>query len=259
MLSDVADISCGGSMGIAVTEDGTVYTWSGSSEPKVFCVTVDEEQNSTSSVNQNSTKSVDSQSAGSSSNTESTVKGNRSSVRGIVSASPQAVSEKTAEFTDLVPGEVYNVYLVRTRVLADPCGSGNLLYINQVTADSEGKIILNYIPKSEFITTELFAVGTTCSQHSYENGKCVYCGAICEHTYDENDVCTICGAENAGILGDCTLNSVVNLYDVIEIARFIMDMRTFNEKEMLLADCNLDTNVNLYDAVEIARWIMNPA
>ncbi len=260
ILSDVADVSCGGTTGLAVTEDGTLYTWNGSSQPQVFSVSDTEDQNSTLSINQSSTKSADLQSAGSVSDTGNAVRESRSSVRGIASAETQAVSAaKTAEFTDLVPGEVYNVYLVRTRVLADPCGSGNLLYINQVTADGEGKITLNYIPKAEYITTELFAVGADCSQHSYENGECIYCGAVCEHSFDESDVCTVCGAENTGILGDCNLNGVVNLYDVIEIAKFIMDMRTFNEKEMLLSDCNLDTNVNLYDAVEIARWIMNPA
>lgn len=260
MLSDVVDVSCGRSTGLAVTEDGTLYTWSGSSEPQVFSVSDTENQNSTSSVNQSRTKSADSLNGVSATGEGSTVSKSSSSVRGIASAATQAVStEKTAEFTDLIPGDVYNVYLVRTRVLADPCGSGNLLYINQVTADSEGKITLNYIPKAEYITTELFAVGANCSQHTYENGKCVYCGAVCEHSFDENDVCMVCGAENAVILGDCNLNGVVNLYDVIEIAKFIMDMRTFNEKEMLLSDCNLDTNVNLYDAVEIARWIMNPA
>ena len=36
-----------------------------------------------------------------------------------------------------------------------------------------------------------------------------------------------------------------------------MDMRTFNEKEMLLADYNLDTNVDLYDAIGIAKLIMS--
>lgn len=156
LLCDVVDIDCGPFMSIAATENGDVYTWSGSSEPNFFSVSVAEEQNNTSSVNQSSTKSVESQSGVSAAGEGSAVSRSSSSVRGIVSASPMAVStEKTAEFTDLVPGEVYNVYLVRTRILADPCGSGNLLYINQVTADSEGKITLNYIPKAEYITTEL--------------------------------------------------------------------------------------------------------
>ncbi len=255
MLSDVVDVCCGGSLGLAVTSDGTLYTWSKRSQPEIFSVDETSEQ----STGGNNTMSVETQDAASVAETQNPgISYGGISVKTNASPAPKAVpTEKTAEFTELVPGDVYNIYLIRTRVLADPCGSGNLLYINQATADNDGKITLNYIPKSEFITTEIFAVGSQCSQHTYEKGECIYCGAVCEHSYDENDICTICGAENEGISGDCTLNGKVDIYDAIEIVRFIMDMRTFNEKEMLLADYNLDTNVDLYDAIGIAKLIMS--
>lgn len=56
--------------------------------------------------------------------------------------------------------------------------------------------------------------------------------------------------------GDIDGNGTINLYDIIEVARYIMGMRTFNTEEMQLADYNEDSKVDLYDAVEMARLIM---
>ena len=56
--------------------------------------------------------------------------------------------------------------------------------------------------------------------------------------------------------GDVTCDGKVNLYDAIEIARYIMNMRSFTDDEYTVADYNSDEQVNLYDVIEIARVIM---
>ena len=56
--------------------------------------------------------------------------------------------------------------------------------------------------------------------------------------------------------GDATNDDKVDLYDAIEIAKYIMDISEFDEDTKLLADINRDGVTDLYDAIEIARIIM---
>ena len=48
----------------------------------------------------------------------------------------------------------------------------------------------------------------------------------------------------------------LNLYDAIEIAKFIMDMVNFTEQGLVTADYNCDGKVNLYDVIAVAIIIM---
>ena len=58
------------------------------------------------------------------------------------------------------------------------------------------------------------------------------------------------------IKGDVNYDDLVNLYDAIEIAKYIMNMRSFTDDEFTVADYNSDEQVNLYDVIEIARVMM---
>ncbi len=59
------------------------------------------------------------------------------------------------------------------------------------------------------------------------------------------------------VKGDITGDESINLYDAIEIARYIMNAREFTEEEKEIADYNSDGDVNLYDVIEIARYMMS--
>jgi len=48
----------------------------------------------------------------------------------------------------------------------------------------------------------------------------------------------------------------VNLYDAIQICRYIMETADFTDDEIEAADYNGDGTVNLYDVIEIARYMM---
>lgn len=56
--------------------------------------------------------------------------------------------------------------------------------------------------------------------------------------------------------GDVNMDEKINLYDAIEVAKYIMHTRAFNDKENVLADYDDNGEVNLYDAVGVAKTLM---
>ena len=56
--------------------------------------------------------------------------------------------------------------------------------------------------------------------------------------------------------GDATNDDVINLYDAIEISKYIMNISDIDEDTVLLADINRDGKTNLYDAIAIAETLM---
>lgn len=63
-------------------------------------------------------------------------------------------------------------------------------------------------------------------------------------------------AEPAYNKGDVTRDGVVNLYDAIEIAKYMMKMITLDEEQLTVGDMNGDNVVNLYDAIAVCNIIM---
>ena len=57
-------------------------------------------------------------------------------------------------------------------------------------------------------------------------------------------------------IGDADMNNVVDLYDVIAIAEYLIDMRTFDESEAILADYDENGTVDIYDAIAIAETLI---
>lgn len=56
--------------------------------------------------------------------------------------------------------------------------------------------------------------------------------------------------------GDATNDDKIDLYDAIEIAKYIMNISDINEDTVLLADINRDGVTDLYDAIEIGRIML---
>ncbi len=57
--------------------------------------------------------------------------------------------------------------------------------------------------------------------------------------------------------GDVNFDGLVNLYDIIEIARYLMNSDYLTPEQLEAADYNGDKKVNLYDAIDIAKMIMS--
>lgn len=56
--------------------------------------------------------------------------------------------------------------------------------------------------------------------------------------------------------GDVNMDEKVNIYDAIDVAKFAMNTKTFNDNETVLADMDCNGKIDLYDAIEIAKILM---
>ena len=55
--------------------------------------------------------------------------------------------------------------------------------------------------------------------------------------------------------GDVNFDGVVDLYDAIGIAKYLMDSSYFNEEQLIAGDYNKNGTVDLYDAIDIAKTL----
>lgn len=67
--------------------------------------------------------------------------------------------------------------------------------------------------------------------------------------------------KNTGIILNCLFrgyfkNDLIDLYDAIEVVKYIMKIRTFTETDKQFADFTGNDAVDLYDAIEIARTLI---
>lgn len=58
------------------------------------------------------------------------------------------------------------------------------------------------------------------------------------------------------VQGDISKNDLIDLYDAIEVVKYIMKIRTFTETDKQFADFTGNGVVDLYDAIEIARTLI---
>jgi len=58
------------------------------------------------------------------------------------------------------------------------------------------------------------------------------------------------------IIGDITQNGVHDLYDAIEIAKSILQIRTFTSHEKKIADYDGNGVIDLYDAIAVAQVLL---
>lgn len=58
------------------------------------------------------------------------------------------------------------------------------------------------------------------------------------------------------VQGDISKNDLIDLYDAIEVVKYIMKIRTFTETDKQFADFTGNDAVDLYDAIEIARTLI---
>lgn len=73
---------------------------------------------------------------------------------------------------------------------------------------------------------------------------------------DENG--TLFSSDSIQLKGDVDNNGTVgDLYDVIEIAKYLIGTTVLSETTLFLADINCDGHINLYDAIEIAKTLLS--
>ena len=67
---------------------------------------------------------------------------------------------QTKDFTDLLPNETYNFYMIKSSD-ANPLSGDNLLYAGQGISDENGSLTVSYIPKAEYADAEIIIKGMT--------------------------------------------------------------------------------------------------
>lgn len=202
MLSDVQDISVGGSdwyrygepstyHALAMTNDGSVYTWgrtnsqgqlgngttTASTTPQK--ISLEPDISELSSAKKSGDTAV--VSAVDTENMDAAQDVDIDSVAVLADTSAKSGNIHSVSFKNLTPGEIYNFYSLKYRGEDRPFTGDNVLYIQQLTADGNGEISLDYVPTAEYDMSTEFVVAKT--QNSIENAEIdvpdiIYCGGV---------------------------------------------------------------------------------
>ncbi len=107
------------------------------------------------------------------------------------------------------------------------------------------------------------------SQIDYETADCEKVAEIL-NTIEENEDISIrliggclesTGDSSNGLMsafdsGDVNFDTNIDLYDAIDIAKYLMNSKEFNGEQLFLGDVNEDGTCDLYDAIEIAKTLI---
>ncbi len=74
----------------------------------------------------------------------------------------------TTSFKNLNPNGIYNFYIMKDKETQQPFDNGNLLYINQYQAQSDGTLSVNYETTGDTSNAEAFVVGGNTGDESQE-------------------------------------------------------------------------------------------
>lgn len=138
----------------------------------------------------------------------------------------------TVDFSKLVPNEKYIVVVVKdenARNLFDP---ENLVYIDQINADSEGRITIN---RSDFYKT-----------FSGDVNVLAFGAGIASDT-------------ETVIMGDINGDGKVTSFDSLLGQRMMLRLIPMSEKNLIVGDIDKDGRITISDCVEILRYAVHYA
>lgn len=135
--------------------------------------------------------------------------------------------------------------------------------VDDYVEETDNHVLYRVTP--DFEGTNLVADGVQIEAYSVEdNGAGVCYNVYCYNVQPGVSINYATGASTlsssttaSSVKGDISGNGKLDLYDAIEISKYIMGMRTMTSAEQSTADYNSDGAVNLYDAIAIAKYIMN--
>ena len=119
--------------------------------------------------------------------------------------------------------------------------------------DSLGKIVIN---NPDCVIEESVSYINTIPENTVIYGKWESTAHDYANTYSREFVSIDGESEEEYLPGDVTKNGKIDLYDAIEIAKYMMNMIDLDEKQLAAGDLTGDGIVNLYDAIAVCRIIM---
>jgi hypothetical protein len=177
--------------------------------------------------------------------------------------------EKTLTYTDLIPNGIYNFYAMKSQVVESPFSEYNLLYVDQYTADKNGKLTVNYTPLTEYFNEDAFLVGmqgidisdaavsvqdlTFTGEEQLANVRVVYGKKMLTEGLDYN----ICDDFIAKDCGAYTINiEGKGIYAGNVKATYTITRENFNASSFEKGDMNLDGEVTVIDVILLQKYLL---
>ena len=195
-------------------------------------------------------------------------------------AMPMALSagETDNSFTGLIPNEIYNVYAMRSRTVAEPFSHENLLYIEQCMTDASGTLVYNYQPLADCPNPVIFCkamlefdvdnaqitdadVGEDSITIKWEpfvgadmyrvyrvvNGIFIEDGTTSDTSYT---VGGLASDREYGFMVACRVNGEWSYQSADDVVYIMTDSPAF-----ISGDLNGDGLVNITDAIELLKYV----
>lgn len=166
-----------------------------------------------------------------------------------------------ATFTDLIPNETYNFYIMKDKKSTEPFNSQNLLYIKQAVSDDSGNLTVSYEPTEQIEDADIFVVQmsqTDVSSAQVELKDLEYTGEI----QYVNPVVTL----NGTVLAEGKDYELLGEYSALEEGEYTVtihgiglytgkiDISYSVYKDGIKGDINNDGKVNLQDLMKCLHY-----
>ena len=264
-----------------ITEDGKIYTWGYNNSNGQLGL--GKEKRGNQNTPQEVTLPAETNDVVASSSKKSTV---------IASG---AGAKSSNSFENLQPNEIYNFYAMKSRNVAKPLSSENLLYITQGVSDENGVLNIECTMTEDYENAVCFVVpmkqidlsnATVTMDNLVYNGKEQFIhptvtldGVIltegkdyelCNYYYAQNVgeyKVTIrgIGSYNGAIeftyyvnskLGDVNFDGKVSIIDAVLVLKCILNPAILSDEAQIVADMNQDGEISIIDAIMIQRALL---
>ena len=192
-------------------------------------------------------------------------------------------TENVAEFDGLIAGGDYIVAVVKSEEAEDLLSADNLLYIDQLTADENGNVSLDYVPResvdnsvalifgadrmsiSDAEVTAIKDEGSQKVEYTVTlNGVVLKENTDYELSVNDNTV-TITGINSYKdsttqtvepmLIGDVNRDNEININDTTVIMKYLVELESFDDNQKLVADTNGDGVITITDATQVQKYL----
>ncbi len=276
IMSNVKAVSLGRGHSAAITEIGDLYMWGNNYRGQLGDGTTEYRHTPTNISIPPATKSV-----------SQAISGKK--------PLPVPIGAGVLDFDSLLPNETYNFYAMKSKDVEAPLSSDNLLYINQVVSDGNGKLSVNYQPVEEYDDYICFVVPmsqTDISSATVKADDLRYTGekqyikpsvTLDGKTLIEGVDYMLCGDFSAtapgkytvtvrgtgmykgevelsynvlGLLGDVDQNGDITIADAILVQKQIVNIMKLDDYAFTIADADKNGTVTIADAILIQKHIV---
>ncbi len=192
-------------------------------------------------------------------------------------------TENVAEFDGLIAGGDYIVAVVKSEEAEDLLSADNLLYIDQLTADKNGNVSLDYVPRESVDNSVALIFGADRMSVSdaevtaiKDEGSQVVeytvtlNGAVLTENVDyelavDGDSVTVTGINSYKdsttqtvepmLIGDVNRDNEININDTTVIMKYLVELESFDDDQKLVADTNGDGVISVTDATQVQKYL----